>query len=63
VHGHNNVKGAVIFPHNVGLGATRDADLVRKIGRVTAEEMRATGVTWNFAPCVTVPQDIDGTHL
>ncbi|MBN2352325.1 MAG: glycoside hydrolase family 3 C-terminal domain-containing protein [Spirochaetales bacterium] len=58
VHGHNNVKGTVIFPHNIGLGMTRDTDLAEKIGRMTAIEMRATGVTWNFAPCVAVPQDI-----
>ncbi|MBI5928737.1 MAG: glycoside hydrolase family 3 C-terminal domain-containing protein [Chloroflexi bacterium] len=58
VHGHNNVKGAVIFPHNVGLGATRDADLLERIGRITATEILATGVHWTFAPAVSVPQDI-----
>jgi beta-glucosidase len=58
VHGHNAVVGAVVFPHNVGLGATRDPDLVERIGRVTAEEMAATGIHWNFAPVVAVPQDI-----
>jgi beta-glucosidase len=58
VHGHNNVIGAVVFPHDIGLGATRDAALVEEIGRVTAEEIRATGIQWAFAPCVTVPQDI-----
>ncbi len=58
VHGHNNVLGAVIFPHNIGLGCTRDADLVERIGRVTAQEVRATGINWAFAPCVAVPQDI-----
>ena len=57
VHGHNNIPGAVIFPHNIGLGCTRDADLVERIERVTAEEVRATGINWVFAPCVTVPQD------
>ena len=57
VHGHSNVLGAVIFPHNIGLGATRDADLVRRIAEITAVEMRATGVQWNFAPAVTVPRD------
>ena len=57
VHGHNNVLGAVIFPHNIGLGATRDAELVRLIGEVTAEEMRATGIHWTFAPCLCVPRD------
>jgi beta-glucosidase len=58
VHGHNSVVGAVIFPHNIGLGATRDPELVERIGRVTAEEMVATGIYWNFAPVVAVPQDI-----
>jgi beta-glucosidase len=58
VHGHNNVLGAVIFPHNIGLGATRNAALIEKIGKVTAEEVRATNIQWVFAPCVTVPQDI-----
>ncbi|HOK97101.1 MAG TPA: glycoside hydrolase family 3 protein, partial [Anaerohalosphaeraceae bacterium] len=57
VHGHNNVIGAVIFPHNIGLGCTRDPQLVEEIARITAVEMRATGVNWAFAPCVTVPQD------
>ena len=57
VHGHSNVTGAVIFPHNIGLGATRDPELVRRIGEVTALEMRATGMQWNFAPCVCVPRD------
>jgi beta-glucosidase len=58
VHGHNNVLGAVIFPHNIGLGCTRNAALIEKISRITAEEVRATGIQWAFAPCVTVPQDI-----
>lgn len=58
VHGHNNVKGATIFPHNIGLGAARDSDLVARIGRATAVELTATSVHWNFAPAVTVPQDI-----
>jgi beta-glucosidase len=58
VHGHNNVKGAVIFPHNIGLGATRDTALVERIGQITATELLATGVHWNFAPTVAVPQDI-----
>ncbi len=58
VHGHSNLLGAVIFPHNIGLGATGDAALVEKIGRITAEEVRASGIQWAFAPCVTVPQDI-----
>ena len=57
VHGHNNVLGAVIFPHNIGLGCIRDPELVEKISRITAIEMRATGIQWTFAPCVTVPRD------
>jgi beta-glucosidase len=57
VHGHNNVLGAVIFPHDIGLGCTRNPALVEKVERITAEEVRATGIQWAFAPCVTVPQD------
>ena len=58
VHGHNNVVGATVFPHNVGLGAIGDADLVRRVGRATAVEVAATGVRWNFAPAVSVPLDV-----
>lgn len=58
VHGHGNVYGATIFPHNIGLGAANDASLVERIGRATAVEMAATGIRWNFAPVVAVPQDI-----
>ncbi len=58
VHGHNNVFGATIFPHNIGLGAAGDPDLVERIGRATAIELAATGVNWNFAPTVAVPQDL-----
>ncbi len=58
VHGFSHVNGATIFPHNIGLGAARDPELVRQIGQVTAEEMRAAGIPWNFAPVVAVPQDI-----
>lgn len=57
VHGHNNVLGAVIFPHNVGLGCTRNAQLVEQAARATALEVRATGINWAFAPCVAVPRD------
>jgi len=57
VHGHNNVLGAVVFPHNIGLGATHNAALVEKAARITAEEVRATGIHWTFAPGVMVPQD------
>jgi beta-glucosidase len=58
VHGHNNLEGAVIFPHNIGMGATRDAALVQRECEVTAQEMAATGVYWDFSPVVAVPQDI-----
>lgn len=58
VHGHNNVYGATIFPHNIGLGATRNAGLVERIGRATAVEIAATGVHWDFAPAVSIPRDI-----
>ncbi|GAB3983134.1 glycoside hydrolase family 3 N-terminal domain-containing protein [Plantactinospora veratri] len=57
VHGHNNVVGATIFPHNIGLGATRDPELVRRIGRATAEEVAGTGVNWTFAPCLCVARN------
>jgi beta-glucosidase len=57
VHGHNNVEGAVIFPHNVGLGATRNPELVEKAARATAEEVAATGIQWAFAPCIAVARD------
>jgi beta-glucosidase len=57
VHGNNNVRGSVVFPHNIGLGAANDPELVEEIGRITALEMLATGARWNFAPCVTVPRD------
>lgn len=58
VHGHNNIIGATLFPHNVGLGATRNADLMRKIGAVTAVELRVTGQEWTFAPTIAVAQDV-----
>lgn len=58
VHGNNNVYGAVIFPHNIGLGATRNPDLVRKCAEITAMEVRATGINWTFSPCIAVVRDI-----
>ena len=58
VHGHNNVLGAVIFPHHVGLGATHDPALVERAERVTAEEVAGTGIRWAFAPCIAVSRDI-----
>ncbi|WCJ41573.1 Glycosyl hydrolase family protein [Euphorbia peplus] len=57
VHGHNNVYKATIFPHNIGLGATRDADLIKRIGAATAAEVRATGIHYAFAPCIAVCRD------
>src|SRR6056300_117712 len=57
VHGHNNVLGATVFPHNLALGAANDADLVYRINKATAVEVAATGIHWTFSPCVTVPQD------
>ncbi|KAF5735158.1 hypothetical protein HS088_TW15G00658 [Tripterygium wilfordii] len=57
VHGHNNVYKATIFPHNIGLGATRDPELVKRIGSATALEVRATGIPYVFAPCIAVCRD------
>ncbi|KAG2384247.1 uncharacterized protein HKW66_Vig0149900 [Vigna angularis] len=57
IHGNNNVYNATIFPHNVGLGATRDPKLVRRIGAATALEVRATGIQYAFAPCIAVCRD------
>jgi len=57
VHGHNNVVGATIFPHNIGLGAARDPDLIRRIGEATAMEVAVTGADWTFGPTLAVPQD------
>lgn len=58
VHGHSNVPGATIFPHNVGLGAARDPDLIRRIGAATAAEIAGSGIEWTFAPTLAVPQDV-----
>jgi beta-glucosidase len=57
VHGHNNLFKATIFPHNIGLGATRDSELISRIGRVTAVELAASGMDWTFAPTVALPLD------
>lgn len=57
VHGHNNLYGATIFPHNLGLGAARDPELLARIGRATAVELAGTGLDWNFAPCLCVVRD------
>lgn len=58
VHGHNNLRGATVFPHNIALGATGDPALAQRIAAATARELVATGVRWNFAPAVSVPQDL-----
>jgi beta-glucosidase len=57
VHGHNNVAGATLFPHHIGMGATRDAALVQRADDVTRQEVLGTGIRWSFAPCVCVPRD------
>lgn len=57
MHGHSNVYGATLFPHNIGLGATRDPELIRRIGIATAKEVAATGIEWMFAPTVAVVRD------
>jgi beta-glucosidase len=57
VHGHNNVVGATIFPHNIGLGATRNPTLIQEIGKITAKEVYATGIPWDFSPCLCVARD------
>jgi len=57
VHGHNNVPNATIFPHNIGLGCTFDEKIVYKVSEATAKEVVATGIDWNFAPCLAIPQD------
>lgn len=57
VHGQSNIVGATLFPHNIGLGATRNRELMRRIGEITAHETRVTGMEWAFAPTVAVPQD------
>ncbi|NMH65727.1 glycoside hydrolase family 3 protein [Shewanella salipaludis] len=57
VHGHNNVIGATLFPHNIGLGAARDPELIRQIAAITAKEVMVTGIDWVFAPTVAVVRD------
>ena len=57
VHGHSNVYGATLFPHNIGLGAANDPALIERIGHATAEQVRATGITWAFAPTLAVVQN------
>lgn len=57
VHGHNNIVGATLFPHNIGLGAARDPELIGRIGTATALEVAATGADWTFGPTLAVPRD------
>ena len=57
VHGHNNVLGATLFPHNIGLGVANDPELMRRIGEETARDIAATGIQWAFAPTLAVPRD------
>ena len=58
VHGHANLKGSIIFPHNIGLGAMNNPDLIEKIARITAHELTVSGHDWTFAPTLAVPQDL-----
>ena len=57
VHGNNNLKGAVIFPHNIGLGCMSNTALVQQASEITAEEVYPTGMNWTFSPCVAVPRN------
>ena len=57
VHGHNNVVGATVFPHNIGLGCTNDPELIYQVNQATAVEVAATGLHWTFSPCITIPKD------
>ena len=57
VHGHNNVHGAVLFPHNIGIGCTWNAVLAREVNQIVAKEVAATGIDWTFAPCIAVPRN------
>ncbi len=58
VHGHNNIPNATLFPHNIGLGAAHDPEMIRRIGAVTAAEIAGSGIEWTFAPTLAVPQDL-----
>ena len=58
VHGHSNLPNATIFPHNIGLGAAKDANLIQRIGAATAAEISGSGIEWTFAPTLAVPQDV-----
>ena len=58
VHGHTNLEGSIVFPHNIGLGAARNPDLIQEIARITAHELTVSGHDWTFAPTLAVPQDL-----
>lgn len=58
VHGHTNLRGAIVFPHNIGLGAMQNPDLIEKISAVTAHELTVSGHDWTFAPTLAIPQDV-----
>src|SRR3546814_20885698 len=58
VHGHNNIPGATLFPHNIGLGAAHDPGLIQRIGAVTATEIAGSGIEWTFGPPLAVPTDL-----
>jgi beta-glucosidase len=58
VHGHTNLLGAIVFPHNIGLGAMRNPDLIEEISAVTAHELTVSGHDWTFAPTLAIPQDL-----
>jgi beta-glucosidase len=58
VHGHTNLYGAIVFPHNIGLGAMRNPDIIEKISAATAHELTVSGLDWTFAPTLTIPQDL-----
>ncbi|WP_260681660.1 glycoside hydrolase family 3 protein [Aliiglaciecola sp. M165] len=56
VHGQNTFEGAVIFPHNIGMAATRNLDLIKRAAQITAIEVAGTGFNWTFSPCIAMPQ-------
>lgn len=57
VHGHSNVNGSVVFPHNIGLGAANSPELMKEMGKIVADEMKLTNIIWNFSPCVAMAED------
>jgi beta-glucosidase len=57
VHGHGELRGATVFPHNIGFGATRNPEIAEQAGKIVAQEVAGTGIRWTFAPCIAVPRD------